>query len=145
VKYNESHSGPVTNGTLRAPDEPFPKKRKLEEDNLAVRAHASLAFQAKDISFSIPQRKKLHLNVVWTAAGGYVFQGRNTTKDEVEFEASAGSFSAFTPRLVLVWHSNSEQLIFSDYRYQRKRRSSTITACYVQMGSPLCLPSMMAH
>ena len=112
AKYHEGQRGPVVNGTLRVPDEPFLKKRKLEEDNLPVRAHASLAFQAKDVSFSIPQRKKLHLSVVWTAVGGYMFQGRTPTKDEVEFEASAGSFSTFTPPLVLIWPSDSQQLTF---------------------------------
>jgi hypothetical protein len=71
------------------------KKRKIDKDGLPTRTHAPLAFHAKDISFSMPQRKKVHLNVIGTTTGGYAFQARNPTKDEVEFEAAAGSFSSF--------------------------------------------------
>lgn len=93
AKYHESHRGPVTNGTSHVSDEPLTKKRKLEEDNLPLRANASLAFRAKDVSFSIPQRKKLHLNFVWSATSGYVFQATNTSTDNIEFKAAAGAFT----------------------------------------------------
>ena len=93
AKYHEGHRSQATNGVPRAPDEPLTKKRRLEENGLPVRGNAPLAFQAKDLSFTIPQRKKLNLNIVGNDAGGYVFQGRNPATDDVEFSAPAESFS----------------------------------------------------
>jgi hypothetical protein len=52
-----------------------------------------VAFYAKDLSFTIPQRKKLNLYIVGNMSIGYVFQGRNPASEEVEFSAPAQSFT----------------------------------------------------
>jgi hypothetical protein len=73
-----------------AEEEPAIKKRKLQNGNgvgtLAVKSEsasdAPLKFKVQDISFTIPQRKKLSLEI--TAAGGQL-RARNQTTDTVEF------------------------------------------------------------
>ncbi|PCH05083.1 protein of unknown function DUF1747 [Penicillium occitanis (nom. inval.)] len=75
-------------------DEPAIKKRKLEGNNgiggpapSATSVHdlkvdSPLQFYVQDISFAVPQRKKLTLEM--TAAGGYL-RARNQTSKEIEF------------------------------------------------------------
>jgi hypothetical protein len=69
------------------------KKRKLDEGGLPIRGNAASAFLAKDVSFSIPQRKKLHLDIAGDAGSGYVFQARNPATDGIEFFAPAQSIT----------------------------------------------------
>jgi len=69
------------------------KKRKLDEGSLPIRSPAASAFLAKDVSFSIPQRKKLHLDIAGDAGNGYVFQVRNPATNDVEFFAPAQSIT----------------------------------------------------
>jgi hypothetical protein len=75
-------------------DEPAIKKRKLEGNNgissstpstMSVhdlKAESPLQFYVQDVSFAVPQRKKLTLEM--TAAGGYL-RARNQTSKEIEF------------------------------------------------------------
>lgn len=74
-------------------DEPAIKKRKLEGNNgiggaLPVtsvhdlKADSPLQFYVQDVSFAVPQRKKLTLEM--TAAGGYL-RARNQSSKEIEF------------------------------------------------------------
>ena len=87
--------------TLEA-DEPASKKRKTENGVLPVRNSGStpsskLAFQAKDISFSIPQRKKLHLELCEYGDVGakpvYLLLARNPASNDVELSVPLGSYS----------------------------------------------------
>ncbi|EEA27827.1 hypothetical protein TMatcc_003880 [Talaromyces marneffei ATCC 18224] len=79
--------------TQPASDEPVIKKRKLEGNNGIggalpstsvhdLKADSPLQFYAQDLSFAVPQRKKLTLEM--TAAGGYL-RARNQTSKEIEF------------------------------------------------------------
>lgn len=69
---------------------PATKRRKLQngdatEDSQSsanLNADASLQFYMRDVSFTIPQRKKLTLEI--TAGQGYL-RARNQTTQEVEF------------------------------------------------------------
>ncbi|EED23825.1 negative regulator of DNA transposition (Rtt106), putative [Talaromyces stipitatus ATCC 10500] len=75
-------------------DEPAVKKRKLEGNTGAggaisstgilhdLKADSPLQFYVQDVSFAVPQRKKLTLEM--TAAGGYL-RARNQTSKEIEF------------------------------------------------------------
>lgn len=75
-------------------DEPAIKKRKLEGNNGIsssapsttsvhdLKADSPLQFYVQDVSFAVPQRKKLTLEM--TAAGGYL-RARNQTSKEIEF------------------------------------------------------------
>lgn len=68
-----------------AVDQPLAKKRKLENGQTATSVDskdAPLQFYAQDISFAVPQRKKLTLEI--TAAGGYL-RARNQTTKNIEF------------------------------------------------------------
>lgn len=55
------------------------------------------AFVLKDVSFSIPQRKKLHLEVLAVddtrAKMEYLLRARNTTSNDIEFEVPLRSYS----------------------------------------------------
>ncbi|KAL4900581.1 hypothetical protein BDW74DRAFT_161727 [Aspergillus multicolor] len=71
-------------------DEPAAKKRKLEigtgtegAQSLAdLKTHNALQFYMQDVSFAMPQRKKLTLEVT---AGNKYLRARNQTSKEVEF------------------------------------------------------------
>jgi hypothetical protein len=75
--------------------EPAAKKRKLQNGDAAARpapvadltADVPLHFSMQDVSFAIPQRKKLALEV--TAAGGYV-RARNQSSKAIEFGIAMG-------------------------------------------------------
>lgn len=73
-------------------DEPAAKKRKLENgtghetggaQSLAdLKTHKALQFYMLDVSFAMPQRKKLTLEIT---AGNKYLRARNQTSKEVEF------------------------------------------------------------
>jgi hypothetical protein len=72
--------------------QPAIKKRKLDPDQKSaslptaqtLKADSPLQFHLQDVSFAVPQRKKLTLEM--TAAGGYGYlRARNQTSKEVEF------------------------------------------------------------
>jgi hypothetical protein len=68
-----------------AADQPLAKKRKLENGQTAASVDAKdapLQFYAQDISFAVPQRKKLTLEI--TAAGGYL-RAKNQQSHNIEF------------------------------------------------------------
>ncbi|KAF7116375.1 hypothetical protein CNMCM5793_004619 [Aspergillus hiratsukae] len=93
AKYTSSllarHANPPTQ-VLETDEGPAAKKRKLQNGNVAgstqspgdVKAETSLQFYMQDVSFAIPQRKKLTLEV--TAGRGFL-RARNQTSKEVEF------------------------------------------------------------
>ncbi|KAL4776247.1 histone chaperone rtt106 [Aspergillus nidulans var. acristatus] len=73
-------------------DEPAAKKRKLEngtdygtggaQSTADLKTHKALQFYMQDVSFSMPQRKKLTLEIT---AGNKYLRARNQTSKEVEF------------------------------------------------------------
>ncbi|GES60669.1 negative regulator of DNA transposition [Aspergillus terreus] len=71
-------------------DGPLAKKRKIQNGDVSgtpqslgdLKADAELQFHMRDVSFAMPQRKKLTLEV--TAGGGFL-RARNQTSKEVEF------------------------------------------------------------
>ncbi|KAL4808543.1 histone chaperone rtt106 [Aspergillus unguis] len=73
-------------------DEPTAKKRKIDNANgitngtapggADLKTHKALQFYMQDVSFAIPQRKKLTLEVT---AGNKYLRARNQTSKEVEF------------------------------------------------------------
>lgn len=80
---NASHTVVVAN------EEPAPKKRKLQNGDAEASSEplagltedAPLKFYIQDVSFSVPMRKKLTLEMT---AGGYL-RARNQTSKQVEF------------------------------------------------------------
>lgn len=79
------------------------KKRKLEGNNSIsgslpstsihdLKADSPLQFYVQDVSFAVPQRKKLTLEM--TAAGGYL-RARNQTSKEVEFGIAVKDIRAY--------------------------------------------------
>jgi hypothetical protein len=89
----QSQSSQQQQLTQPASDEPAIKKRKLEGNNGIsgalpsttlhdLKADSPLQFYVQDVSFAVPQRKKLTLEM--TAAGGYL-RARNQTSKEIEF------------------------------------------------------------
>jgi hypothetical protein len=93
AKYTSSllarHRNPPTQ-PVEADEGSAAKKRKLQNGNVEgntqspgdVKAEASLQFYMQDVSFAIPQRKKLTLEVT---AGRGSLRARNQTSKEVEF------------------------------------------------------------
>ena len=86
-------------------DEPAIKKRKLEGNNGVsgalpatsvhdLKADSPLQFYVQDVSFAVPQRKKLTLEM--TAAGGYL-RARNQTSKEIEFGIPVKDIRAYLP------------------------------------------------
>ncbi|GFF53511.1 histone chaperone rtt106 [Aspergillus udagawae] len=93
AKYTSSllarHANPPTQ-PVEADEGPAAKKRKLQNGNVEgntqstgdVKAEASLQFYMQDVSFAMPQRKKLTLEVT-TGRGS--LRARNQSSKEVEF------------------------------------------------------------
>lgn len=83
-------SNAVANGT----QEPALKKRKLEDGTAATSTDGGLppVFSMKDVSFSMPQRKKLNLELAQQEEEVFV-RGRNTSNGAVEFGAPMKDFS----------------------------------------------------
>lgn len=85
------------------------KKRKLEGGTTSPAEGTSLpgsktevVFQGRDISFSIPMRKKLQLEFAQLSSKApghagpvYQIQARNQTSGEVEYKAGMQSFSTY--------------------------------------------------
>ncbi|EYE99463.1 putative negative regulator of DNA transposition (Rtt106) [Aspergillus ruber CBS 135680] len=88
---SQHHTVPIDTKTTSNDDGPAAKKRKLQNGNapetaaqstLDLKTESSLQFYMPDISFAIPQRKKLTLEFT----GGQRFlRTRNQTSKEVEF------------------------------------------------------------
>jgi hypothetical protein len=93
AKYTSSllarHANPPSQ-LVEADEGPAAKKRKLQNGNVEgntqstgdVKAEASLQFYMQDVSFAMPQRKKLTLEVT---AGRGSLRARNQSSKEVEF------------------------------------------------------------
>ena len=104
----QHHHNNHTNNTvpIEANDDgPAAKKRKLQQQNgdapgkanananaQDLKTESSLQFSMPDVSFAIPQRKKLTLEV--TAGNGYL-RARNQTSKEVEFGVSMDKIREF--------------------------------------------------
>lgn len=90
-----------------AEEEPAIKKRKLQNGNgvgaqaikSEVASDAPLKFKMQDISFTIPQRKKLSLEI--TAAGGQL-RARNQTTDTVEFGVAMNEIGTLLQMLLSI-------------------------------------------
>lgn len=83
-RLRASQNEPSQPGTI---DLPLAKKRKLENGAAATTSvdsskNAPVEFYVQDISFAVPQRKKLTLEL--TAAGGYL-RARNKASQNIEF------------------------------------------------------------
>lgn len=92
-------------------DGPAAKKRKLQQQNgdapgngnanaQDLKTESSLQFSMPDVSFAIPQRKKLTLEV--TAGNGYL-RARNQTSKEVEFGVSMDKIREFSLGFYIGW------------------------------------------
>lgn len=98
-------------GDLQANGEPSSKKRKIQEpDSNGLTSHLradqhkeeTVIFEAKDISFQIPVRKKLHLEIARnndTTAETYTIRARNAGTGTIEYEGVSSSFGS----VPLVW------------------------------------------
>ncbi|PKY04049.1 Rtt106-domain-containing protein [Aspergillus campestris IBT 28561] len=81
---------PVIETAAAATDSPAAKKRKLQngdvtgtaQSSVDVKSSAPLQFYMQDVSFAIPQRKKLTLEIT---AGSGILRARNQASKEVEF------------------------------------------------------------
>lgn len=107
LRRDAAHS--TSNGTSHipaaSPDEPPSKKRRLEGESDHSNTSQSqissgpgkLVFEARDISFSLPQRKKLHLGILeHGSAGGkssFSIQLRNPATNQVESTYSLDSYA----------------------------------------------------
>jgi len=87
VQTQSSNEGNISNQQA-AVEQPLAKKRKLENGKTATTTtsiddkDAPLQFYAQDISFAVPQRKKLTLEI--SAAGGFL-RARNQVSKNIEF------------------------------------------------------------
>ncbi|ETN42512.1 uncharacterized protein HMPREF1541_01669 [Cyphellophora europaea CBS 101466] len=94
ASYHLRHSLPVANGISEADgaEEPAAKKRKLANGALPIHgadAKAAQILEVKDVSFSIPQRKKLHFRIAQYSAPDQTtigVQAINPTSGQVEYE-----------------------------------------------------------
>lgn len=98
-----------TNGdstsAAKSNEEPPAKKRKLEEvpADTSQQPQSSgprrTILEAREISFSLPQRKKLHLGIVQYGShlndsnSTFAIQARNPTTNQVEFEYTTSAFA----------------------------------------------------
>lgn len=91
------------NGSTQAETEPPSKKRRLDEDTSTSTAKPTgerkLLLEAREISFSLPQRKKLHLGFVQYGSSitahdtTFAVQGRSAATNQVEFEYPLKNFA----------------------------------------------------
>lgn len=93
----------IVNGKDGGEPEHPTKKRKLEDgvvatNTLPTNQPRTVILEARDISFSIPQRKKLHLSIVQygnelkAPTTTFALCGRNPATSQVEFEYPVTSF-----------------------------------------------------
>src|SRR3954454_13931957 len=93
------------NGTVQASGEPFSKKRKIEYEPAMNGLGSNLApienqdntviFEAKDMSFQIPLRKKLNFEIARgknTSWDVFTIRARNVVTNTIEYEAASSSF-----------------------------------------------------
>jgi hypothetical protein len=106
AKYAEQlRFGTGPSGDLQANGEPSSKKRKIEQEparngaasNPGLRENQDKAviFEAKDVSFQIPVRKKLNLEIARNNNASvdiYTVQARNAGTGTIEYEGVSGSF-----------------------------------------------------
>ena len=99
---SRSSTGNSIANELSKENEPPFKKRRLDEEphtNGSITGPGALVFEARDISFSLPQRKKLHLGLVLQPAqeGGksavYSIQLRNPATNQVDATFPLSSYS----------------------------------------------------
>lgn len=95
----------VINGASNGNNEPLSKKRKLDEPATTHPTHTAtdkqrrVLLEARDISFSLPQRKKLHLGLVQYGSkldekgSTFAIQARNPATNQVEFECPMSAFA----------------------------------------------------
>lgn len=131
-------------------EEPAIKKRKLQSGDAVkssagvsdLASDAPLQFYVQDVSFSVPQRKKLALEI--TAAGG-LLRARNQTSKEIEFGIPMGkirkcsgrrSAMAWNPFLMIC--GRGQNMYFVSL-YPRNLNGCSISASFpsTATGSPL--------
>jgi Histone chaperone Rttp106-like len=88
--YHIQHNRPSS----QSADEPASKKRKLPNGSLPIHnaptGQRNTILEAPDISFSIPQRKKLMLGVYhYPSSNTYIVAVKNPATEEIEFELPA--------------------------------------------------------
>lgn len=99
----QQSNGNASNHTIDSAEPPA-KKRKLDETvEQSSSEHSTgprrVILEAREISFTLPQRKKLHLGIVQYGAslndgqGTFAIQARNPTSNQVEFEYPASAFA----------------------------------------------------
>ena len=92
------------NGTDGASDEPASKKRKLASGSLPIpaiqtNAPREVILEARDISFSLPQRKKLHLGIaqygrdIDASSTTFAIYTRNPASNDVDMEVPLDQFA----------------------------------------------------
>lgn len=101
------------------------------------------AWKAQDVSFSIPQRKKLHMEIIKDgpkgASGG--IRGVNTTSGAVEFGVSWKDVGMSIRYVVFFQHicchhdadSEGFQSRYFASQYRRRPRNSTTSSSYLRM------------
>ena len=95
----------MPHGDLNAGGEPSAKRRKIDQEisrngnpsntGLSDNRDQTVIFEAKDLSFQIPVRKKLNLEVARNnsiATEIYTIQARNAGTGMIEYEGSSSSF-----------------------------------------------------
>ena len=100
----------MPHGDLQAGGEPSTKKRKIDQEtsrngtpsNMGASRNQeqTVIFEAKDLSFQIPVRKKLHLEVARNnniPTDIYTIRARNTGTDTIEYEGWSNSFGNGPP------------------------------------------------
>jgi hypothetical protein len=106
ARYTEQLRHKTTpNGTAQASGEPVSKKRKIEHEpatngrasNLVLTENQTntVIFEAKDLSFQIPLRKKLNLEIARSknpSFGIFTIRARNVVTDTIEYEGVSSSF-----------------------------------------------------
>jgi hypothetical protein len=98
-------SGAAPNSEAQANGEPSSKKRKIEHDPPRIGLASNLGqsenhdktviFEAKDISFQIPLRKKLNLEIARNHHASmdiYTVRARNAGTDSIEYEDVSSNF-----------------------------------------------------
>lgn len=98
LRYAQPSNGTSGAGT---PDEPAAKKRKLANGALPIHqadAKPEQVLEVKDLSFSIPQRKKLHFRVVQYNAPDHSTIGVQTVNPgtgDVDYELPGSELCVF--------------------------------------------------
>lgn len=141
----------VSNGNIsnevNSGSEPPAKKRKLDEPTTHAEPQQTTPsgqrrtiLEAREISFTLPQRKKLHLGIVQYGSSlhdsksTFAIQARNPTSNQVEFEYPTSSF-AYAVRLPIP-EKNQKQYNFCLIPHPDKA-ASTETLIWTVNHGPL--------